>query len=75
MKLGNIKRGKRPIEFYQSAWKEFNSDDRDVPGYQKALDAFASASKAHSVSMSGCMTNKSQALSHMKDDVRRKVNG
>ena len=64
---------KRPIEFYQTAWSTFNNDDRDVPGYQKAIDAFALAGWLHDVSLSGCMTNKSQVLSHMKDDVKRKV--
>lgn len=64
---------KRPIEFYQDAWTLFNEDTRDVPGYRKALDAFASSADKHDVQMSGCMTNKTQALSHMKDDVKRKV--
>lgn len=64
---------KRPIEFYQDAWTQFNNDTRDVPGYTKAIDAFAASGKKHNVSLSGCMTNKTQALSHMKDDVKRKV--
>lgn len=64
---------KRPIEFYQHAWTVFNNDDRDVPGYRKALDAFKASGDKYSVKLSGCMTNKTQALSHMKDDVKRKV--
>lgn len=64
---------KRPIEFYRDAWNQFKNDQRDVPGYQKAIDAFAQAGKKHNVPLSGCMTNKKQALSHMKDDVRDKI--
>lgn len=65
---------KRPIEFYQYAWETFNADTRNIFGYQKALDAFALAANKYDVTLSGCMKNKTQALSHMKDDVRRKVN-
>lgn len=64
---------KRPIEFYQDAWTLFNDDLRIVPGYQKAIDAFEASAIKHNTTLSGCMTNKSQALSHMKDDVKRKV--
>ncbi len=73
MKLTDVKKSKRPIEFYQTAWDVFNADDREIYGYQKALDAFEAAGKKHNVTLSGCMTNKSQALSHMKDDVKHKV--
>ena len=66
-------KNKRPIGFYKQAWDTFNADTRDVPGYQKALDAYAEAGKTWNVQLSGCMTNKTQALSHMKDDVKRKV--
>lgn len=64
---------KRPIEFYQCAWGVFDADKRDVFGYQKALDAFAFAANKYDVTLSGCMKNKTQALSHMKDDVYKKV--
>ena len=65
---------RRPLAFYQDAWTAFNADTRTgVYGYQKALDAFATSAAKHQVKLSGCMTNKSQALSHMKDDVKRKV--
>ncbi len=71
--MDKILRMKRPTEFYQCAWETFNADKRDVFGYQKALDAFAFAANKYDVTLSGCMKNKSQALSHMKDDVYRKV--
>ncbi len=68
------RRTKRPLEFYQAAWDFFHADDRDVPKYQKALDAFQEAAVYFpDVTLSGCMTTKAYAHSYMMDDVRRKV--
>ena len=67
------KRVKRPQEFYQTAWDTYHADERDVPKYQKSLDAFVVAGEQHSVSLSGCMTTKAYAHSYMMDDVKRKV--
>lgn len=67
----------RPIKFYQTAWDKFQqltAKDDGRTQTDKALEAFQYASdKFPDVQLSGCMKNRGQALSHMKDDVKKKV--
>jgi hypothetical protein len=71
-------RSKRPLEFYKTAWEKFtklrHDDTDDRTQTDKALEAFQYAGQQFpDVQLSGCMTTRSYALSHMKDDVKRKV--
>ena len=68
---------KRPLKFYQDAWKCFNiklGSTSNLPKCDIAVEAFKDAQRFNKgVELSGCMINRKSALSYMMDDVKRKV--